>query len=156
MGKFYSEVGDYWRDLLDDDDFQSLYQGLQTANPGVLAQIDALKTATHLDDLTATPSALTQLPSPYQTYFLSVYSKEQDIASKNGILSNGQLVGAPKPTAPPAPVTSQLVVTVTSAAAGFTPGVTGGAGVGTTVFTSVVTHASSPTSASAAAAAQGS
>ncbi|MCJ1331948.1 hypothetical protein MMC10_008640 [Thelotrema lepadinum] len=92
---YASEANAYFSSLLGDSSFIGQIEGLATIDPGLINSLQALATPqTNIAALTAPPAVITQLPSPYNSLLLSVFSHDVSIASAHGLLGGTATGGA--------------------------------------------------------------
>ena len=92
---YASEANAYFSSLLGDQSFIGQLEGLATIDPSLLNSLQALGTPqTNIAALTAPPALITQLPSPYNSLLLSVFSHDVSIASAHGLLGGTAAGGA--------------------------------------------------------------
>ena len=92
---YESEAGAYFSSLVADPSFIGQLEGLATINPSLINSLEALATPqTNIASLTAPPALVTQLPSPYNSILLSVYSHDISIASAHGLFNQAPTGGS--------------------------------------------------------------
>ena len=117
ISAFESQAQEYIGSLLQDSTFIEQIEGIATLNPAFLTSLEALTSIPTDAAALATPPALfTELPSPYNSLLLSVYSHELALASANGLL--GPVTSAATISAGPSPTSGAGTGTITSPPSG--------------------------------------
>ena len=88
---YVADLQGFYSSLVANPSYISFIEGLGTVDPDALSAFQGITTATAITDFA---TAITALPSPYNSIASNLYSVELSIASENGIISDGQLVGS--------------------------------------------------------------